>query len=71
MSQIKIIGVQPKSMHAMIESVKKKRIISVKTEKSFAEKLAVNLNPTTITFDIINKNIDYFITSTAEVKFLR
>ena len=64
--KIKVIGVQPQRMHAMIDSVKKKKVVSVQSNKSVAEKLAVNLNPATITFKIVQKYVDYFMTITEE-----
>ena len=67
--KIKVIGVQPQQMHAMIDSVKKKKVVAVSSRKSVAEKLAVNLNPKTITFKIVQKYVDYFIMPTeVEVK---
>jgi threonine dehydratase len=59
--KIKIIGVQPENMHAMVSSVRTKRIVIMKPKKSIAEKLAMNLNPKTITFRIISKYVDYFV----------
>jgi len=59
--KIRIVGVQPQKMHAMVSAVEAKKIISVPNEKSCAEKLAVNLNPQTITFKIIEKGVDDFI----------
>lgn len=64
--KIKIIGVQPEEMHAMIDSVKEKKVIPVQSNKSVAEKLAVNLNPKTITFKFVQKYVDYFITVSEE-----
>lgn len=63
---IKIIGVQPQQMHAMIDSVKKKKVVIIPSKNSIAEKLAVNLNLTTITFNIVQKYVDYFMTLSEE-----
>lgn len=61
---IRIVGVQPENMHAMVTSVKKKKVVRVEGCSSQAEKIAVNLNPKTITFKIIEQYVDDFITPT-------
>jgi threonine dehydratase len=58
---IQVIGVQPESMHAMTSAIDKGSVTPVPVNPSQAEKLAVNLNPKTITFDIIHKYVDDFI----------
>ncbi len=66
---ITIIGVQPQRMHAMIESVRRGKVTAVPQKESLAEKLAVNLNSKTMTFSLVQRYVDYFITvSEAEIK---
>lgn len=59
---IRIVGVQPERMHAMVNAVKQGQIMPVQSGSSQAEKLAVNLNPKTVTFDFVRQYVDYFIT---------
>ncbi|KKT69615.1 MAG: Threonine dehydratase [Candidatus Uhrbacteria bacterium GW2011_GWF2_44_350] len=59
--KIKIIGVQPSAIHAMQTAISKGRITTVKNKKTLAEKLAINLNLKTQTFNLIKKYVDSFI----------
>lgn len=63
---VTIVGVQPQAMNAMHTAVKNKRVTVVETKKSVAEKLAVNLNPETITFEIVSNKVDRFVLPTEE-----
>jgi len=58
---IKIVGVQPEVMHAMASSIKDGKVVAVDSEKSIAEPLCVNLNPNTITFDLVQRYVHNFI----------
>lgn len=63
---VRIVGVQPLVMAAMISSVKEGKIIVVERQKSLAEPLTVNLNPKAITFEYVKNNADDFILVTEE-----
>ncbi len=64
--EIEIVGVQPENMHAMVTAVEKGGVTEVRPNKSQAEKLAVNLSPSTVTYQIISENVDRFITPTED-----
>jgi threonine dehydratase len=57
----KIIGVQPLKMHSMGKSYYNKKIVSMKEASTIANPLGINLNPKTITFNYILKNVDEFL----------
>lgn len=63
---IRVVGVQPKQMHAMVTSIERGKIVSVESRPSQAEKLAVNLKLETITFGIVQRYVDDFITPSEE-----
>ncbi len=65
-SDIQVIGVQPQAMHAMVSAVEYEKITPVEVRTSQAEKLAVNLNPQTITFDLVKHYVDYYLLLTEE-----
>jgi threonine dehydratase len=58
---IRLVGVQEDVMHAMATSINNKRITPINYLKGFAEPLCVNLNPDTITFELVQKYVDDFI----------
>src|SRR3989338_320774 len=59
---LRVVGVQPAVMHAMATSVEKGCVTKVPQAVSQAEKLAVNFNPETMTFDLVCRLVDEFLT---------
>jgi threonine dehydratase len=59
---IRIVGVQPYEMHAMKTSIEEGKITPVERADSMAEPLCVNLNPFAITYELVRKYSNDFIT---------
>lgn len=59
--RIKVVGVQSTASPSMYESIKRGRITRVKLKESIADGLHGNIEPGSITFDIIRKLVDEIV----------